>query len=122
MTLLAKLIGVYIVVMGSLFLLRPKTIRQFIAFWGKGKRLYVVGISRLLIGTVLLLAAPQCRRPWFVFILGILIILLLSMPYFILGEERLKAMFNRWDKRPAVVIRLMGLICLVIGALLIYSV
>jgi len=119
--ILVKLIGVYIAIMGVIFLLKPKMLKGYEAFWEEGKRLYIIGGSRILMGAILLLAAAQCRLKGVVVALGISLIIA-GLPYFVLRVEKIKAMANRWAKRPPLVIRLLGLAILVIGALLLYSV
>ena len=121
MLILVKLIGIVIVVMGITFLLSPKQLRQLLAFLGQGKRLYGVGILRLLFGVILLLAASQCRLVGVVLTLGILF-LIGGILIFVLGLERLKSILNRWDKKSPLTLRLLGLIPLAFGALLLYSV
>lgn len=120
MLILVKLIGAYIIFIGIIFLLKPKLLKGYIAFWDQGKRLYIIGGSRLLMGTILLSASSQCRLKWVVLILSILIIIA-GLPYFIMKKERMQVMLSRWDKRPTLFIRLLGLSILAIGALLIYS-
>ncbi len=121
MLILVKLIGIVIVVMGITFLLSPKKLKHFMAFLGQGKRLYGVGILRLLFGVILLLAASQCRLVGVILTLGILI-LIGGILIFVLGLERVKSMLNWWNKRSPLILRLMGLIALALGALLLYSV
>lgn len=121
MLILVKLIGIVIVLMGVILLLSPGTMKQLIAFWGQGKRIYMAGILRLLFGAILLLAASQCRLVGVVVILGILMLIGGTL-IFVLGLARIKSILNWWDRRTPQVIRLMGLIILAIGALLIYSV
>jgi len=120
MLILVRLIGIVLVGMGIMYLLNPKTLRQFVAFFEQGRRLYIAGILRIVIGVILLAAASQCRWVGVVLALGILI-LIGGIVIFILGLERLKSMINWWNKRPLIVIRLMGLIALAVGALLLYS-
>ena len=91
------------------------------AFLEQGRKLYIVGILRLLIGIILLLVASQCRLVGVVITLGIFF-LIGGIVIFILGLERIKSMLNWWNKRSLLVIRLMGLIALALGALLLYSV
>ncbi len=121
MLILVRLISIIIVGMGITFLLSPKTLKQFMAFLKQGRKLYIVGILRLLIGIILLLVASQCRLVGVVVTLGILIFIK-GIIIFILGLERIKSMLNWWNKRSLLVIRLMGLIALAVGALLLYSV
>ncbi|KPK38997.1 MAG: hypothetical protein AMJ78_09145 [Omnitrophica WOR_2 bacterium SM23_29] len=121
MLILVKLIGIVIVAMGIIFLLNPEAMKRVINYWGQGKRLYLVGILRLLIGVVLLLSASQCRLVGAIVTLGILV-LLGGIIIFALGLEKVKSILDWWDKKPLSVLRLLALIALAIGALLLYSV
>lgn len=121
MLILAKLIGIYIIIMGIILLVSPKTIKRFVAFFGQGKRIYLAGILRLAFGVILLLAASRCRLVGIVVTLGILTIIG-GILVFVLGIERVRALLKWWDKRSPQVIRLFGLVVIAVGALLIYSV
>jgi len=121
MPVLVKLIGLIIVVMGAVILLNPVAMRWLIDFWKEGKRIYLVGLLRLLIGIILLLAASQCKLPGVVTTLGILI-LLGGLLIFLLGLEKVRSMLDWWSKKPPAALRLMGSIALAIGLLLFYSV
>lgn len=120
MLILVRLIGIFIVGMGMTFLLKPKMLKQFVAFLEKGRRLYLVGTLRIFIGIILLLAASQCRLVGVVVTLGILA-LIGGITIFALRLERIKSMLSWWNRRSLLVLRLMGLIALALGALLLYS-
>ncbi len=120
MLILVKLIGIIIAGMGIVVLLSPKALHQMLSYWGQGKKLYLAGILRLLIGVILLLAAPQCRLVGVILALGILC-LIKGILIFILGIEKTKAVLDWWKNRSHRVIRLIGLIVIAFGALLIYS-
>ncbi len=119
--ILVKLIGIYVAVMGVIFLLRPKSLKGYTAFWEQGKRLYLIGGSRIVLGAILLWASPVCRLKTIVFVLGIFMIFF-GLPYFFLNMERLKIMVSRWQTRSALSVRLLGLAILAAGVLLIYSI
>ncbi|KPK38797.1 MAG: hypothetical protein AMJ78_09485 [Omnitrophica WOR_2 bacterium SM23_29] len=121
MLILARFVGIIMVGMGITFLLSPNALKQVINFWGQGKRVYIAGILRLLIGVLLLLIASQCRFVGTVVTLGILIFIG-GITIFVLGLERIKSILNWWNKRSLLVLRLMALIALAIGALLLYSI
>lgn len=121
MVILVKLIGIFIAGMGIILLLSPKTIKRLVAFCQQGKRVYISGLLRLLIGVILLLAASQCRLSGMVATLGILV-LIGGILIFVLGIERTKALLNRWSNKSTLFLRLWGILALAIGVLLIYSV
>ena len=121
MLILVKLIGILFVGLGVIFLLNPKSMKQYVAFVLKGKRIYLCGMLRILIGVIFLLAASQCRLSGVIIILGILT-LIKGLMVFVLGPEKIKSILNWWAKKSDSVIRLLSIIAIAIGALIIYSV
>lgn len=115
-----RIFGIVIMGMGILFLLNPNALKQLMVFGSQGRRLYVVGVFRLLIGSILLFAAPQFRLPEVIIVLGILF-LAGGIYIFAFPLEKTKLMFDRLSKKPLLVLRLIGFVPLVvIGGLLIY--
>ena len=120
MLILVRAIGIVIIVMGIAVLLSPRTMKQLIAFWSKGKRIYLAGVLRVAIAVILLLAASACKRVGIILTLGILI-LIGGIMIFALPLQKMRSMLTWWEKKPLWVLRLMGLIAIAIGALLPYS-
>jgi len=114
-------IGIFIATIGLGFMLNPNMFKQVIAFFGKGKRLYLAGVLRLLIGIILLTTAMQCEKPAIMVLFGILFIIG-GVFIFALGLEKVKSILSRWGKKPALVMRFMGLLAFLIGVLLVYAV
>lgn len=121
MLTLTRFIGILIVAMGVIILFNPMIMKQLIAFWKQGKKLYIVGILRVLIGAILLLAASQAKIAGVVATLAVLI-LISGILIFILELEKVKAILDFWDKKSPSVLQLVGFLVLVVGILLIYSV
>ena len=118
---LARIISLYFIASGIVFIINPKSLKRYIAFWLQGKRLYAVGVSRFISGGILLLSFSQCRIKWTIFILGVLNILA-GLPYFIRGIEGMKAMLSFWEQRPPKAVRILGIAYLALGLIIIYSV
>ena len=114
-------IGIFIAAVGLSFMLNPNMFKQTMAFFGKGKRLYLVGVLRLLIGIILLTTALQCGKPAIMVLFGILFIIG-GVLIFALGLEKVKSILSWWDKKGALTMRLMGLLASLIGVLLVYAV
>lgn len=121
MLILARFIGLVIIGMGTVITLNPNAFKAIINFWKQGKKIYIAGIARLIFGIIFLLAAQRCRLPRVVSILGVLTIIG-GIIIFVIGPQRIQTIFGWWDKRPPLIIRLMGFIALSIGALILYSV
>lgn len=121
MLMLARFIGLVIIAMGTVITLNPNVFKAMINFWRQGKKIYIAGVVRLTFGIIFLLAAPECRLPGVVSILGVLMIIG-GIIIFVIGPQRIQTIFGWWEKRPPLFMRLMGLIALAIGALILYSV
>lgn len=120
MVVFIRLIGICVIALGIIFLLNPNMMKEYMAFWTKGKRIYIGASLSIMIGILLLLSASQCRFFWVIAIAGILA-LIKGIALFVLGPEKLKTKINWWTKRSAIVLRILAFIVLVIGVLLIYS-
>ncbi len=120
MTILIILIGAIMVFAGGLFLFNPNRMRQFLAYCSQGKRIYFIGVLRLTIGIILLLAASQCRFSLFVAILGILAIIS-AVIVFSMKLDTAKDFLKWWSVRSNLVLRVLSLIAIAIGVLLIRS-
>ena len=120
MIMLAKIMSVVIVAMGTSIFLNPKVFKYMINFWKKGKNIYIAGIIRLVFGTILLLVASVCRLAGVISVFGVLVIIG-GVIIFVLKISKIHEMFNWWEKRDPMVLRLMGIVAIAIGALLLYS-
>jgi uncharacterized protein YjeT (DUF2065 family) len=104
-----------------IFLFNPKALTPYTAFWGKKRRLYIIGASRIIMGLTVFQAASQCRFQAVSVIIGILLIIA-GIPYFVIRLNRQKTYVSRWANRPAIFVRILGSAILAIGVLLLYSV
>jgi len=121
MLILIKLIGIVIIGFGIIFLVSPNTMRQYMLFCEKGKRVYIAGVLRILFGVIFLLAASQSRLAGVIVTLGILFIIA-GVTIFILRLDKIKTMLKWYYGRSLLVLRLITLIPIAIGALILYSV
>lgn len=120
MIVLAKLIGILMVCMGIVNIINPALMKKMIAFWQKGKNIYLGGLLRCLFGIIFLLSATQARIPLVIYVLGV-IILLGALAIFTMGLKKMKAILIWWDSRPYSILRAIAFIVLIIGGLVIYS-
>jgi uncharacterized protein YjeT (DUF2065 family) len=120
MMILVKSIGIIIMVMGLMILLNPKIAKKMMQFWRQGNHMYIGGLVRLILGIIFLYYAPHARAPQLLSALGILA-LLGGLFIFIVGVEKLKAILDWWNKKPAYFLRLLSLFVLAFGVLIIYS-
>ena len=120
MVIFVKFFGVVIAVIGIIFLINAKVLRQYMSFWKQEKRLRIGGIIAFIFGIIFLIAAPQCRLAGLITVLGIWSIIKAAL-LFTLGQKRIYAYLDWWLNKPISVTRLLGLIALAFGVLLIYS-
>ena len=120
MVILVKLFAIAIVVLGVIFLLSPKALKQYLSFWTKRKNFYLAGILSILFSVVFLLAASQCKLAVVLIIMGILS-LIKGIWLFVIGPKGMVAMGNWWLERDTKVLRLIAPFILAFGILLIYS-
>ena len=121
MELLVMVIGIFMTAMGISILLNPKMTKKMLAFWHKGKNIYLGGLIRVLLGIIFLSYAPLANSSGVMFALGILA-LLGGLFIFIMGAKRIKPILERLEKKPDSFLRLLSLIVLVCGVLILYAV
>ena len=120
MVILVRLLGVAIVVMGVIFLVNLKAIKQYMLYWKEEKRLKVGGMVAIVFGVIFLMAASQCRLTGLITVFGIWSIIK-GVLLLTLSQKKIYAYLDWWSSRPVSAMRFLGLIALAFGALLIYS-
>jgi hypothetical protein len=120
MVIAIRLIGAFIAAMGLALALSPKGVNQAFDFFSKGKRIYWIGLLRILFGIIFLLAASVCRWTEVIRVLGVLFIIAGSF-IFILGIRKVKSVLEWWSKKPALILRLLTLLAVAFGILIIYA-
>lgn len=121
MVILARLIGILIGVLGFSFLIKLDWMKQILAFWKEGNRVYWGGVIRLVIGIILLIASPGTREPITAGILGLLI-LVSGVVLLVTGAEEVKKMIGWFEAQSAVMLRLMALVVIIFSALILSAV
>jgi len=117
MVMAVKIIGAVIAAAGVTFLIRPAAVKRFADLITQGKRVYIVGVIRIVLGSILIMSAAQCKAVWLVFILG-LATFIAGGSIFLLGPEKCCVLMKKWTERPADFLRRLALIPVVIGVLL----
>ena len=114
-------IGIIFLVLGVVNLVRPATIRSLINFAKVGRRVYIGGLVRIIIGLLLLLGASVASVPLIPIIVGI-VACVSGILIYVLGRERMHAFLAWWQVLPDNKLRIVPVIAAIIGILLIYSV
>ncbi|MHC4603734.1 MAG: hypothetical protein ACYS6W_10445, partial [Planctomycetota bacterium] len=113
MDIVIKSLGIVIVVVGIVYLLRPDVIKLLLGFFKKGKRIYLAGLIRLALAVIFLLGARECDITWVIVAFGILF-LVGGLLIFILGPEKIRRIFDWYEKQPVLLLRVMSLIVLAV--------
>lgn len=120
MEYLLKVIGILILIFGVICAVRPKTIRDIIEFAKVGKRAYIGGVLRLIIGALLLITVRSAEIPWIPAFIGALIIVS-GVLVITLGMQRVHSILDWFQKLPDSRLRIPPVVAAIIGSLLIYA-
>lgn len=120
-TSLAMLVGIVIATLGVVGLISPDTYVRLGLFWETPPGLYIVAAIQLIIGLVLIRAAPISRSPLALGALGV-IALIEAVFVPLLGHGRIHAVAHWWEHQSPSFLRLWGLLELAIGVLIICAV
>ena len=120
MQFVIKSLGIVFVLIGVGYLLRPDIAKRLMVFFKKGKRIYLAGLLRFALAIIFLLGAGQCDKKWVIAVLGI-IFLLSGLLIFMLGPDKIRRIFDWYDKQPTLLFRFIALIVLAVGAVVVFS-
>lgn len=120
MEILVRLLGIVVMVVGCIIMLNPEVFNIIMNFWKQGKKIYLAGALRLIFGVVFLFTARECKFPVVIYVMGALMVIGGAL-LFILGQQKINALFGWWEKKSPVVLRIMGFAALAIGSLILYS-
>ena len=115
-----KALGLIMAAMGVAFAIVPKRMAKILPYFKHGKRMYVVGIIRLVFATIFLLAASNSHWPWFIGILGILT-LVSGVLIFALKLKVLRSILDWFYSLGEKVMRIAGGVIVIIGVLIIFA-
>ena len=120
MTIVVVLVGAVIAGIGIVGLVHPARLIAWLSSFWKRDRLWFAVVLRLVVGALLVYAAPECRWPQVVRVLG-LITLISGGGLVVFGRERMRAFVAWWTDRPPLIIRACSAAAAAFGALLIYA-
>ncbi len=120
MAVLVVLLGVAIVCFGLAGFSAPQRIVDGMLNWQPLSRFYFAVGSRLSFGTVLLMAASDCRFSTAILVLGV-VALVAALVLAPLGPRRVDSMFKWWLDRPVVVLRVWFVAAIPFGGFLVYA-
>ncbi len=121
MALLALVIGLLIMAIGSLGVVLPETLSAAVRYLLTPLGLYLIAAFRVAFGVVLILVAPSSRAPNFLRILGWIVVFAgIATPF--IGVDRARAMLDWWSTLDPAVMRAWSGIGAVFGAAVVYAV
>ncbi|MBW7991603.1 MAG: DUF2065 family protein [Planctomycetes bacterium] len=120
MKIIVQITGILIVLIGIVFLLKPGVMKWLMEFIKKGKRVYFAGVIRFTLAIIFLLGASECSQKWIIAAFGILF-LISGLVIFILGPEKIRKIFEWYQKQPVLIFRVIAVIALACGAIIVYS-
>jgi hypothetical protein len=112
MNVVIKIIGMVFVLIGIVYLIKPRVMRHLMEFFAQGNRLYFAGVIRFVLAVIFLVAARECRKPWVIFAFGILF-LLGGLLIFLAGP------LEWWQKQSDLLFRVLALAALAVGVVVI---
>ncbi|MHC4646349.1 MAG: hypothetical protein ACYTBJ_12685 [Planctomycetota bacterium] len=113
-----KIIGIVFVLIAVAYLLKPPIMKRLMEFFKKGPRIYMAGVIRFVLGILFLLAATECKKPWVIGGFGVLF-LISALLIFLIGSERLRSVFEWWQKQSNLLLRVVAFITLAVGVVII---
>lgn len=118
---LAMLVGIVITAFGLVGLISPHSYVRLGWFWETSPGVYIVAAIQLVIGLVLIRAAPTSRSPLGLGAFGVIALVeAVFMP--LLGHGRVHAIAHWWESQSPSFLRLWGLLELAIGVLIVWAV
>jgi len=121
MSSIVVVFGVAVGLLGVSGFVRPTGLIRFVEkMWESPTGFRLAIAVRLVLGAVLIVAAPDCRFPQVIRILGILS-LVAAAATAALGHERLRSFVEWWVGRPPVFVRGWSLVAFAFGCFLVYA-
>ena len=120
MAIVVTVTGTLIAAIGVFGVTAPARLMKLVDRFRGGAGVWAAAGIRLVVGIAFVLAAPACRWPDFVLVVGI-IALLAAVGLPIMGQRRFDAFVAWWMQRPPVVIRGWALVATAFGGLLAYA-
>ena len=114
-----KIVGIVCILAGILYMAKPDVPKRVMQFLKTGSRIYLVGMIRFALAVVFLVGAGDCREKWVMVGFGI-IFLISGLLVFVLGAARVRAIIDWFQRQPALLARVLGVVPLAIGAVICY--
>jgi len=121
MTSFIVLVGVAIATVGAYGVVRPTMLVELVnSTWESPRAFPFAIVFRFALGIVLWVAAPECRHPDVVRVLGAIAVVA-AIAALVLGRERIERFLVWWMERAAAFIRGWATVAIAFGGFLIYT-
>jgi hypothetical protein len=120
MAVFVSVFGFFMVLVGIVWGAVPAKLNALVAGWRSSMLLPWAVAARIALGILFLVAAPYCRAPGVVRIVGILA-LAAALGLVAMGPGRFQRFFSWWIERPPGFSRLLALVAVVFGVLVIWA-
>ncbi len=113
-------LGIIIALEGIILLFKPQLYSKVAAFFAKGRLMYISALLKVAFGVFLLVSATDCEKKIIIIVIGLIAagsgVTMLGM-----SKIKLKKMFQWWAVRPAIIIRILGIMATALAALILYA-
>jgi hypothetical protein len=116
---LVAITGALIAAIATVGVLAPEHLVALVSGLSPDTRLQVAVGTRLVLGVVFIVGAPQCRVPVVIYGVGILA-LAAALLLVLLGEPRVDALIHWWTQQPSAAIRAWCTLAALVGAGIVY--
>ncbi len=120
MAIFVSSFGIFLAIIGIFGVAMPATLLGLVGKWRASILLSVGAGLRIVLGILFLLAAPYCREPLIVRIVGV-VSLVAALGLLAVGRSRFERFLDRWLARPPVFVRTWLLVAIALGALLVWA-
>ena len=120
MGVIVTVVGVLIVAGSIVMAVAPERFVHLIVSMDSRIRFRYAVVVRLILGVLFILAAPGCREPGVVRVIGVLT-LVAAAALLVVGRQRLDTFMEWWLGRPRPRLRAWSILGVALGVLLIYS-
>jgi ABC-type xylose transport system permease subunit len=118
--LIIVIVGWLINLLGLFGIASPHWLIDAVLGWPTAVRFYSSVLTRVVLGVLFIFAAPRCRLPRLIYVLGA-IILLIGIVLFFLGADRVDKILHWFVACLELCIRFIYLVGILFGSLLIYA-
>ena len=119
MAIVVSILGALIALIGVVGITQPQRLISLVEHWNGPSQFTFAVVIRVVLGVVLLVAAPECRLPTVVRVIG-WITIVAALSILIIGRARLDSFIAWWLGRPGL-LRLSAILSIAFGVLLIYA-